>query len=428
MFLFMRCMGYDKILRSDKLRRKARRAEPLNLEVRDMSDFKNTNDIDFTGDLEAYRPEEIPALTLDPVSEELPAAEPAKKTAEPVVEMRFTPEEQKAIEEFKKKIDITNTNQILRYGVDAQQKIASFSEMALGKVRTKDLGEVGDMIGDLVIELKSFDADEEPKGFLGFFKKSKNKIEMLKTRYDKAEVNVDKIAQMLEDHQIILTKDVAMLDQMYQMNLGHFRQLSMYIAAGKQKLEEARSGELPALVSRAQVSGLPEDTQKAKDYAEACNRFEKKIYDLELTRTVSMQMAPQIRLVQNNNTTMAERIQTALVNTIPLWKSQMVLALGLAHSEQAMQAQRAVSDATNELLRKNAEKLKMSTIETAKESERGIIDIETLQATNRSLIETLDEVRKIQAEGADKRRAAEAELVKIEDELKKKLLEIRGQE
>ena len=251
---------------------------------------------------------------------------------------------------------------------------------------------------------------------------------MLKTRYDKAEVNVDKIAQMLEDHQIILTKDVAMLDQMYQMNLGHFRQLSMYIAAGKQKLEEARSGELPALVSRAQVSGLPEDTRKAKDYAEACNRFEKKIYDLELTRTVSMQMAPQIRLVQNNNTTMAERIQTTLVNTIPLWKSQMVLALGLAHSEQAMQAQRAVSDATNELLRKNAEKLKMSTIETAKESERGIIDIETLQATNRSLIETLDEVRKIQAEGADKRRAAEAELVKIEDELKKKLLEIRGQE
>ena len=231
MFLFMRCMGYDKILKSDKLRREARRAEPLNLEVRDMSDFKNTNDIDFTGDLEAYRPEEIPALTLDPVSEELPAAEPAKKTAEPVVEMRFTPEEQKAIEEFKKKIDITNANQILRYGVDAQQKIASFSEMALGKVRTKDLGEVGDMIGDLVIELKSFDADEEPKGFLGFFKKSKNKIEMLKTRYDKAEVNVDKIAQMLEDHQIILTKDVAMLDQMYQMNLGHFRQLSMYIAA-----------------------------------------------------------------------------------------------------------------------------------------------------------------------------------------------------
>ena len=285
-----------------------------------MSDFKNTNDIDFTGDLEAYRPEEIPALALDPVSEELPAAEPAKKTAEPVVEMRFTPEEQKAIEEFKKKIDITNANQILRYGVDAQQKIASFSEMALGKVRTKDLGEVGDMIGDLVIELKSFDADEEPKGFLGFFKKSKNKIEMLKTRYDKAEVNVDKIAQMLEDHQIILTKDVAMLDQMYQMNLGHFRQLSMYIAAGKQKLEEARSSELPALVSRAQVSGLPEDTQKAKDYAEACNRFEKKIYDLELTRTVSMQMAPQIRLVQNNNTTMAERIQTTLVNTIPLWK------------------------------------------------------------------------------------------------------------
>lgn len=426
MFSFMRCMGYGKILRSGKLRRSLHRTEPLNLEAMDMSDVKNMNDIDFAGDLEAYRPEAIPTLTLEPLSEELPAAEPEKKTEEPVAEMRFTPEEQKAIDEFKKKIDITNTNQILRYGVDAQQKIASFSEMALEKVRTKDLGEVGDMIGDLINELNSFDAEDEQKGFFGIFKKTKNKIEMLKTRYDKAEVNVNKIAKMLEEHQIVLAKDVAMLDQMYQINLGYFRQLSMYIAAGKQKLKEAREQELPELLSAAQASGLPEDTQKANDYADACSRFEKRIYDLELNRAISMQMAPQIRLVQNNNTIMAERIQTTLVNTIPLWKSQMVLTLGLAHSEQAMQAQRAVSDTTNELLRKNAEKLKMSTIETAKESERGIVDIETLQVTNRSLIETLDEVRKIQAEGADKRRAAEAELVKIEGELKEKLLEIRG--
>ena len=391
-----------------------------------MSDSKDKREIDFAADLASYRPEEVPVLTLEAEPAELQADVPKKKAEDSVVQVRFTREERKAIDEFREKIDITDSKQILQYGADAQHKIASFSEMALNKVRTKDLGEVGDMIGDLIAELNDFDAEEEEKGFFGFFRKAKSKIEMLKTRYDKAEVNVDRIAQMLEEHQITLTKDVAMLDQMYQMNLGHYRRLSMYIAAGQEKLKEVKNVEIPALVAQAEASGLPEDTQRANDYADACNRFEKKIYDLELTRAISMQMAPQIRLVQNNNTTMAERIQTTLVNTIPLWKSQMVLALGLAHSEQALRAQRAVSDTTNELLRKNAEKLKMSTVETARESERGIVDIQTLQATNKSLIETLDEVRKIQAEGADKRKAAEAELVRIEDELKKKLLEIRG--
>ena len=340
-------------------------------------------------------------------------------------EVRFSPEEQKAIDEFKKKIDITNTGQILNYGADAQQKIASFSEMALSKVRTKDLGEVGDMIGDLVMELKGFDAEEEKKGLFGLFRRGKDRIAVLRSRYDRAEVNVDRIAEILEGHQITLTKDAAMLDQMYGVNLANFRQLSMYIAAGKQKLAEVQGEDLPLLVEKAKNTGLPEDSQKANDLAEACSRFEKKLHDLELTRAVALQMAPQIRLVQNNDVTMAERIQTTLVNTIPLWKSQMVLTLGLIHSEQAIRAQRAVTDTTNELLRRNAEKLKMSTIGTAKESERGIVDIETLQETNRSLIETLDEVRKIQAEGADRRRAAEAELVRLEEELKQKLLELR---
>lgn len=371
--------------------------------------------------------EAIPVLTLEPFAEQMPIVhEEGMEAQSTVKEMQFTPEEQKVIDEFKDKIDITNTNQILQYGTDAQQKIASFSEMALSKVRTKDLGEVGDMIGDLVVELKGFDAEDGEKGIFGLFKKGRNKIEVLKTRYDKAEVNVDRIAELLEDHQITLTKDVAMLDQMYEMNLVNFRQLSMYIAAGKQKLGEVRANELPALVEKAKRSGLPEDSQKANDFAELCNRFEKKLYDLELTRTISLQMAPQIRLVQNNDTTMVERIQTTLVNTIPLWKSQMVLALGLAHSEQAIRAQRAVNDTTNELLRKNAEKLKMSTVEAAEESERGIVDIETLKETNQSLIETLDEVRRIQMEGAEKRHAAEAELVRIENDLKNKLLEIRG--
>ncbi len=369
----------------------------------------------------------VPTLTLDPFEEQLPA-EGEKKEAEEkkeAPEVRFSPEEQKAIDEFKKKIDITNTGQILNYGADAQQKIASFSEMALSKVRTKDLGEVGDMIGDLVMELKGFDAEEEKKGLFGLFRRGKDRIAVLRSRYDRAEVNVDRIAEILEGHQITLTKDAAMLDQMYGVNLANFRQLSMYIAAGKQKLAEVQGEDLPLLVEKAKNTGLPEDSQKANDLAEACSRFEKKLHDLELTRAVALQMAPQIRLVQNNDVTMAERIQTTLVNTIPLWKSQMVLTLGLIHSEQAIRAQRAVTDTTNELLRRNAEKLKMSTIGTAKESERGIVDIETLQETNRSLIETLDEVRKIQAEGADRRRAAEAELVRLEEELKQKLLELR---
>ena len=360
----------------------------------------------------------VPPLTLEPFAEQTPVAveEKTEEKNKPA-EIQFSPEEQRVIDEFKDKIDITNTNQILQYGADAQQKIASFSEMALSKVRTKDLDEVGGMIGDLVVELKGFDADEEVKGFFGLFKKGRNKIEVLKTRYDKAETNVDRVAELLEDHQVTLTKDVAMLDQMYEMNLVNFRQLSMYIAPGKQKLSEVRAGELPDLVEKAKRTGLPEDSQKANDFAEFCNRFEKKLYDLELTRTISLQMAPQIRLVQKNDTMMVERIQTTLVNTIPLWKSQMVLALGLAHSEQAIKAQRAVNDTTNELLRKNAEKLKMSTVEAAREAERGIVDIETLKATNQSLIETLDDVRRIQQEGADKRHAAEAELVRIEEEL-----------
>lgn len=369
----------------------------------------------------------VPTLTLDPFEEQLPAEGEKKKAEEKkeAPEVRFSPEEQKAIDEFKKKIDITNTGQILNYGADAQQKIASFSEMALSKVRTKDLGEVGDMIGDLVMELKGFDAEEEKKGLFGLFRRGKDRIAVLRSRYDRAEVNVDRIAEILEGHQITLTKDAAMLDQMYGVNLANFRQLSMYIAAGKQKLAEVQGEDLPLLVEKAKNTGLPEDSQKANDLAEACSRFEKKLHDLELTRAVALQMAPQIRLVQNNDVTMAERIQTTLVNTIPLWKSQMVLTLGLIHSEQAIRAQRAVTDTTNELLRRNAEKLKMSTIGTAKESERGIVDIETLQETNRSLIETLDEVRKIQAEGADRRRAAEAELVRLEEELKQKLLELR---
>ncbi len=396
----------------------------------DLTDLKRSMTDGAAGAEKITAAEKVPTLTLDPLTEEVRFPEEEKRAADTTGpadadEVRFSPEEQKAIDEFKEKIDITNTGQILNYGADAQQKIASFSETALSKVRTKDLGEVGGMIGDLVLELKGFDAEEEKKGLFGLFRRGKDRIAVLKSRYDKAEVNVDRIAGMLEEHQRTLTKDAAMLDQMYGVNLENFRQLSMYIAAGRQKLKEVRERELPALTERARTSGLPEDAQKVNDLSEACGRFEKKLHDLELTRTVALQMAPQIRLVQNNDVTMAERIQTTLVNTIPLWKSQMVLALGLVHSEQAVRAQRAVTDTTNELLRRNAEKLKMSTIETARESERGIVDIETLQATNQSLIETLDEVRRIQAEGADRRRAAETELARIEADLKKKLLELR---
>lgn len=370
-----------------------------------------------------------PTLTLDPtpqqpVEEAQPEPVPAGNTT---AQMQFTPEEQKIIDEFAKQIDLTNSNQILYYGSDSQKKIADFSESALDKVRTNDLGEVGGMISSLTAELQNFSADgEEPKGFFGLFKKAGNKFDIMKANYAKVEVNVDKICDILEDHKFTLTKDIAMLDNMYQLNLQNFRQLSMYIAAGKKKLEEARTVQLAELRAKANASGLQEDAQAVNDLAQFCDRFEKKLYDLELTRTVSMQMAPQIRLVQNNDTMMVEKINTTIVNTIPLWKNQMVLSLGIANSQRAIQAQREVTNVTNELLKKNAEMLKMNTITVAQESERGIVDIETLQQTNASLIETLDSVRQIQEEGAQKRHAAEAELTRIENELKAKLLELRG--
>lgn len=372
--------------------------------------------------------EEVPAapvLTLDaeetPEEEKAPAAKPVT-----VEETPLTPEERKIVDDFADKIDVTNTTQVMQYGSAAQKKIANFSETALNNVRTKDLGEVGNAITGLVTELKGFDATEEEKGFLGFFKRSGNKIAAMKAKYDKVEVNVDRIMGVLDQHQVTLLKDIAMLDKMYDMNLSYFKELSMYILAGKKKLQQVRATVLPELVEKAKRTGLPEDAQAANDMSGMCESFEKKLYDLELTRMVSIQMGPQIRLVQNNDKIMAEKIQSTLVNTIPLWKSQMVLALGLAHSQQAMQAQRAVTDMTNELLRKNADTLKMGSIETAKEAERGVVDIETLKHTNEQLISTLDEVKRIQDEGREKRRAAEAELGRIEGELKEKLLQIRG--
>ena len=331
------------------------------------------------------------------------------------------------VDSFAEKIDITNSQQVLQYGSACQKKIGDFSEAALSKVSTKDLGEVGDMITDLIGELKSFDANEEQqKGILGFFKKKGDQLDNLKTKYSKAETNVEKIQSMLEGHQVQLLKDIAMLDKMYDLNMAYFKELSMYILAGKKKLAEVRANELQQAMDKAKTSGLPEDAQAARDLADQCERFEKKLYDLELTRNISLQMGPQIRLLQNNNTMMAEKIQSTIVNTIPLWKNQMVLALGLAHTQKAMQAERAVTDMTNDLLKKNAEALKMGTIETAKESQRGVVDIETLQQTNKSLIETLDELNKIQTEGRAKRVAAEQELTRIEDELKTKMMEIRS--
>lgn len=374
----------------------------------------------------------MPELTLTPFQnseEKTPAvvetAVKAPAEAESDIAVVLTPEEQKMVADFAAKIDITDPNIVLQYGAGSQQKIANFSDSALANVRNKDLGEIGDMISSLVGELKDFD-EEENKGFLGFFKRQGNKIEQLKSKYDKAEVSVEKIAEGLEGHQVRLMKDVAVLDQLYNVNLANFKELSMYILAGKQKLKEVQETTLPALVEKAQKSGLPEDTQAANDMASMCNRFEKKIHDLELTRAISLQMAPQIRLIQNNDTVMSEKIQTTLVNTIPLWKSQMVIALGLAHSQEAIKAQQQVTDLTNELLKKNAEALKVSTIETAKASERGIVDIETLKETNETLISTLDEVLQIQNDGRAKRREAEAELSRIENELKNKLLEMRG--
>ncbi len=381
-------------------------------------------------DLEALL-QEAPTLTLEPLVEEKqePAvAQEAKpeEVAQEAEKLReiLTPAEQRQVDEFVKQIDITNSQVVLQYGASSQKKIADFSEVALGNVRTKDLGEIGNDLASVVTELRSFDEEEEEKGFLGFFKKSSNRLEGMKAKYAKAEVNVNRICKVLEGHQIQLLKDAAMLDQMYQLNLNYYKELSMYILAGKKKLEEVRTGELQQLLARAEESGLPEDAQKAKDLSELCNRFEKKVYDLELTRTVSMQMAPQIRLIQSNDTVMSEKIQSTLVNTIPLWKSQMVLAIGVNHSAQAAKAQREVTDMTNTLLRKNAEALKLATVETAKEAERGIVDIETLKQTNETLISTLDEVMHIQEEGRNKRREAEAELLQIEGAMRAKMLEI----
>lgn len=370
-----------------------------------------------------------PTLTLEPDLGEAKPAAPAVPEAEAVKkEMEqtiLTPEEQQMVDSFAQKIDIENTNQILQYGAGTQKKMADFSDAALENVRTQDLGEVGELITQVVGELRDFDATEEEKGFLGFFKKQGNKIENMKNRYAKAEVNVQKITTSLQDHQMRLMKDSAVLEKMYAQNLNYYKELTMYILAGKQKLQEVREGKLRDLEAKAAASGFPEDAQEAKDLDSKCNRFEKKLHDLELTRTISLQTAPQIRLVQNNDTLMVEKIQTTIVNTIPLWKSQMVLALGIAHSTEAAQAQRQVTDLTNELLKKNAQALHLASTETAKESERGIVDIETLKQTNQELISTLDDVMKIQKEGRIKRQQAEVKMRRMEDELKNKLLEIQ---
>ena len=368
-----------------------------------------------------------PTLTLDPEADAKVVEEAKKATPVTVEDTPLSPEEQKMVQDFAEKIDLTNSQMILQYGAASQKKLSDFSDSALSRVRTKDMGETGELITQLIGELKGFDATaENQKGFLGFFKKKSNELEALKVKYDKADVNVERIKAQLEDHQVTLMKDIAMLDKMYQLNLVYFKELSMYILAGRKKLQQVRENDLAAAEAKAKASGLPEDAQAARDLADLCDRFEKKLYDLELTRNISLQMGPQIRLLQNNDTMMAEKIQSTIVNTIPLWKNQMVLALGLAHSQQAMQAERAVTDMTNDLLKKNAEALKLGTIETAKESQRGVVDIETLQQTNKSLIETLDELNKIQTEGRAKRAAAEQELTRIEDELKSKMMEIRS--
>lgn len=371
---------------------------------------------------------EVPTLTFDPFGEGTSDNEKDSPLIEKNMldESSLTPEEKKIVNDFVSQIDLQKSNQILQYGVGAQKKIANFSESALNNVKTKDLGEIGEMLSGVVTELKNFDVDEEEKGFFGLFKKSSNKLAAMRAKYDKAEVNINKICESLEKNQIQLLKDIAMLDKMYDLNKTYFKELSMYILAGKKKLEKVQKEELPALIEKSASTGTPEDAQAVNDLIAICNRFEKKIHDLELTRMISIQMAPQIRLVQENDTIMAEKIQSTIVNTIPLWKSQMVLALGVTHSGQAAKAQREVTDMTNELLRKNAEILKTATIDTAKESERGIVDIDTLRITNESLISTLDEVMRIQTEGRQKRKEAEIELNRIENELKNKLLEMRG--
>jgi len=386
---------------------------------------------EFSKDLDAML-QEAPTLTLEPIPEEPKATqmpqdkavvEEAVEAAEQVAaQIVLSPQEQEMVNQFAAQIDLTNTQQILQYGVGSQKKIADFSETALSNVRTKDMGEIGQMLTSVVSELRAFEDDEDTKGFFGLFKKSSKKLDTLKAKYDKADANIDRIVTAMEEHQIVLLKDVAMLDKMYDLNLNYFKELSMYILAGKQKLEQAKTVDLPALLAKAEQSGLPEDTQAAKDFAAQIDRFEKKIYDLELTRTVSLQMAPQIRLIQSNDTAMSEKIQSTLVNTIPLWKSQMVIAIGLNHSTEAARAQAEVSNMTNTLLKKNAEILKTASIETAREAERGIIDIETLTQTNQTLISTFDEVLKIQEDGRAKRATAEIELQRIENEMRDKLL------
>lgn len=387
---------------------------------------------------EKLKMEETPTLTFEPFKEPAPqpelvlevveetSVEEQKPAAPALDESMLNEEERKLVADFADKIELANSTQILQYGAGAQKKMADFSETALNNVRTKDLGEVGEMLSGVVAELKSFDLEEgEERGFLGLFKKSSNKLTSIKAKYAKAENNVNQICRVLEQHQVQLLKDIAVLDKMYDLNKTYYKELSMYILAGKKKLNQVLEQELPVLQEKARQSGLAEDAQAANDLSALCNRFEKKLHDLELTRMISIQTAPQIRLVQNNDIMMTEKIQSTLVNTIPLWKSQMVLALGIAHSGQAAQAQREVTDMTNELLRKNAAALKLATVETAKESERGIVDIETLKVTNESLISTLDEVMRIQQEGRQKRYEAEAELGRIENELKTKLLELR---
>lgn len=368
-----------------------------------------------------------PELVFEPFKEEVinVKAEEEKVKEEVIDEIFLTEEEKKMVDQFVDKIEITNSNSILQFGVGAQKKISDFSETALNNVRTKDLGEVGDVLSNVVHELKNFEDSEEKKGILGFFKKGKEKISQMKAKYDKVEDNINKMCNILEKHQIQLLKDIAMLDKMYEINKVYFKELSMYILAGKKKLQKLEKEELPKLQEKAKRSGLPQDAQEVNDFLALCNRFEKKIHDLELTKMISLQMAPQIRLIQNNDSLMSEKIQSTIVNTIPLWKSQIVLALGVAHSTNAARVQGEVTNMTNELLRKNAEILKTSTIETAKASERGIVDVDTLRFTNESLISTLDEILNIQTEGRQKRREAELELRNIEDQLKNKLLEFK---
>lgn len=399
------------------------KADPYVMEQALQTEIANPAETEIQMELE---PEpQSPAMTQEEIEEkkQLEAVLYARRELE-TLEAVLSEAEQKQVHDFAEKIDLSNSNMVLQYGVGAQKKIADFSETALENVRTKDLGEIGDMLGEVVSQLKTIDEEEEEKGFFGFLKKNTRKLSDMKAKYEKAEVNVNRICKALEGHQITLLKDAALLDKMYKLNTVYFKELTMYILAGKRKLLDAREKEIPALLERAKQTGLAEDAQRVNDMNNLCQRFEKKLYDLELTRQVSLQMAPQIRMIQNNDTTMAEKIQSTIVNTIPLWKSQMVLAVGLEHSAQAAKAQRQVSDMTNELLKKNAATLKMATVETAKESERGIIDIETLKATNASLISTLDEVVKIQEDGRAKRQAAEAELARMENDLKNKMLEM----